>query len=150
MRTSALFRVSLLVMLPILAHGQARTVRKIRGPEKAPVAAGVSHDQCAAAVQQIARSWGSPRLRDHLHPSFPNGPELIDSIRNATLRATNVALQIEAVEGTRFIVSKDGRFTDCIADVSTRLQFDDPETGARSPGTAGRAQWRIRFDRVPQ
>lgn len=128
------------------AQAQGRTARKIRVPEKAATTSGVTPDQCRAAVHDIARRWGSENLRQALHPDFPNRSELLDAVRRSTLRGTNVALAVEAVEGTRLVPSKDGRSTDCIADVSTRLQFDDPATGQRQSGNPGRAQWRIRFE----
>jgi hypothetical protein len=143
---------ALLALVPVTVFGQGRTVRKIpKAPDKQPASTlGVTPEQCAATVQQIARTWGSNRLRDALHPSFPNAPELMDSIRQATLRGTNVALQVEAIQGTKLTQSKDGNSADCVADVSTRLQFDDPKTGQRRTGPVGRAQWRIRFERTPR
>jgi hypothetical protein len=36
-------------------------------------------------------------------------------------------------------------FADCIADVRTRLAFDDARTGLRTVRDVGRAQWRVRF-----
>lgn len=129
------------------ARAQGRTARKIRTPQKpAAGASAVTPEQCREAVHKIAGAWGSESLRLALHPDFPNRSELMDSVRRSTLRGTNVVLSVEAVEGTRFTPSKDGRSTDCIADISTRLQFDDPATGERRSANVGRAQWRIRFE----
>jgi len=135
---------AVLALLAEAAMAQGRTVRKIKGAEKT-AASTVTPEQCTAAVHQIAGRWGSEGLRDALHPDFPNRAELIDSIRRSTLRSSNVALSVEAITGTRLVAAKDGS-TDCIADVSTRLQFDDPATGQRQTGQVGRAQWRIRFE----
>jgi hypothetical protein len=136
---------------PEVVLAQGRTVRKIRTPEKPPqTVSTLASETCSAAVHFIARAWGTDRLRNALHHEFPNGPELIDSIRRLTLDATNLVLSVEAVEGMQFTQSPDGHSTDCIADVSTRLLFDDPESGERRTGSTGRAQWRIRLEQVPQ
>lgn len=148
------FRLARLALLLIIVaavpepgSGQGRSVRKIRTADKpAATATPGTAEACTAAVHQIARSWGTDALRRNLHPDFPNAPELVDSIRRATLRATNITLVVESVEGMNFTPSKDGRSTDCIAEVSTRLMFDDPQSGERRTGTTGRAQWRIRFE----
>lgn len=158
MKTSGLGRKLPALLAALLVTGllesllaQGRTVRKIKVPEKPKSGAStISPEQCREAVHKIARAWGGESLRRALHTQFPNRSELIDSVRRATLRGTNVALSVEAVEGVRFTPSKDGRSTECIADVSTRLQFDDPATGQRQSGDVGRAQWRISFATPPQ
>lgn len=145
-KLASLLAAILAVLLAQAVMAQGRTVRKIREAEKkAASTSAVAPEQCTAAVHQIARSWGSENLQKALHPEFPNRGELMDSIRRSTLRSSNVTLSVEAVTGTRLVAAKDGA-TDCIADVSTRLQFDDPATGRRQTGEVGRAQWRIRFE----
>lgn len=144
-QASALFVLLACFVAPAVM-AQGRTVRKIKGAEKTVSgASAITPEQCTAAVHQIAGRWGSDRLGEALHPEFPNRGELMDSIRRSTLRSSNVVLSVEAVTGTRMVAAKDGS-TDCIADVSTRLQFDDPTTGRRQTGEIGRAQWRIRFE----
>lgn len=133
--------------IPPMTFAQGRTLQTIvkkgaPGPQKAAPAPGL----CVAAVHHIAAAWADANLEEVLSADFPNRTQLIDAIRRASLRATNVALVVESVPTTRYspVVARDGRqVTDCVADVVTRVIWDDPVTGARQRGAEGRGQWRI-------
>lgn len=140
--------------IPSFAFAQGRTLKPIQRQQAAApaTAAPLPPEACVAAVHQIAEAWADARLEEVLHPDFPNRAELLDAIRRAALRATNVALVIESVPSTRYTPpeSRGGRqVTDCIADVVTRVMWDDPQTGKRRRGDEGRAQWQIEFELAP-
>ena len=146
---------------------QAREFEKIEVPEeqegettRAPeeIAPSLPTDQaCEEAVRAIAGAYEPGRLEEYLHEEFPNRSELLDALRRADLRVTNIELFVESVEGTRIlpwqIVEEEStdqgtRYhlaSDCVADVRTRLVFEDPETGERTVRDVGRAEWRVRF-----
>lgn len=138
------------------AWAQARSLKKIRPnpPAAAPDAtpSPMQAESCIQAVHQIAAAWSQARIDEVLHEDFPNRDELIDTIRRETVGVTNVTLTVEAVTSTSFTPAREvkgRRVTDCIADVVTRLLFDDPETGERVRREPGRAQWRIELE-LPQ
>ncbi|HUP63787.1 MAG TPA: hypothetical protein VM557_00705 [Thermoanaerobaculia bacterium] len=112
---------------------------------------------CEDAVRRVAASYEPSEIETILAANFPNRFELIDALRRASLRATNIELRVESVESTTILPweiieqrpARDGTIfilaSDCITDVRTRLIFDDPATGERTVGELGRGEWRIRF-----
>ncbi len=147
---------------PRAAVPQGRELKKIPRPPKVNEAMPLSAEQlpgsaqCEAAVRRVARAWGSAEDLDPLlMPEFPNRSQFLDATRRARLQATNIELEVEAIVGTHFtppeVVSTDEGeriVTDCIAEVTSRVIFDDPETGERITRDPGHAQWRIRFSRA--
>lgn len=152
---------ALVLCLPPALFSQGRKLKKIERPaDPAPQDSAVTGElptsqQCEEVVRRIAAAYGDVEIEEYLHQDFPNRTEFLDALRRSTLEATNVQLHVEVVEGTRFTpleqISTHDRgdlvVTDCIADVRTRLMFDDPESGERIVRDPGRGQWRIRFSR---
>jgi hypothetical protein len=202
-RAGALVSVVLLLAVSLLAQG--RKLKKIEKPASATQPVSVvplpSDEQCRAAVYEVALRYGPREIENVLHPDFPNREELIDAIRRADLRVTNVRLEVESIESTKLepwqpasaddqrasaavasgaptqeltsprpppgtststtsagtrpsttaaapVASTQVSFvSDCIADVRSRLVFEDINTGLRIVHPAGRAEWRLRFAR---
>ena len=112
-----------------------------------------TREACEAAVRRIARSYGTPQLHRELHEQFPNRYEALDALDRINVRVTDVRLDIESIEAVRIVpVGVDGGdgaqsvIADCVADVRTRLSYQDAATGDRTVRPAGRASWRIRFE----
>jgi hypothetical protein len=141
------------VLFPDRAVAQARKLNPIEKPKEGRAATGElpplpSPGVCQQFVQRAVRAWGKPELTDILDPSFPNRGELLDAIARATVRASNLELRLESIENTRYTPwqqAGNGIATDCIADVRTRVTFDDPATGQRTVRNPSRSEWRVRF-----
>ncbi|HSN67930.1 MAG TPA: hypothetical protein VLV48_01710 [Thermoanaerobaculia bacterium] len=158
----ALLAAALAGALPVSA--QARRIKKIEKPPApaaptpatpatpAPAAPAPAIDPavaapCREAVGRIAASYG-PDMGAMLHREFPNREHFLDELRRADLRATRLALIVESIESIRVEPSAEDsgvESIDCIADVRTRLTWDDPDTGERTVEEPGRAEWRIRL-----
>jgi hypothetical protein len=139
----------LLAALPPALPAQSRTLKPIKPRAAAPSATdAISRETCVAAVHRIAAAWGEGRVDEVLHPEFPNRMEVVASLRQASVAAPNRRLSVEAVPATRStaVETRGGeRVAECVADVVTRVSYDDPETGLRVQKDEGRAQWRILF-----
>jgi len=162
-RTVALAVCAASVVAALVLAQESRRIRRI--PVPATPAAGAAlnagnlpelpdSDQVEAAVRQIASSYGSERLADFLAQDFPNREEVLDTLRRVGQQATSIELYIESVEGVQ--IGPWQRAGDpaggaqpiasvCVADVRTRLAFDDPTTGQRTVRPVGRGQWQVRF-----
>ena len=158
----------------LLAQESRRLKRIERPAAQAPLYQGPAiplptREQCEAAVRRIADDYGPGGLERHLADEFPYREELLDELEKVALYATRIELDVESIESVklepwRLAVAEPGGaseppasdggmeegegvtlFSDCIADVRTRLSFDDPDTGSRTVRDVGRAQWRLRF-----
>jgi hypothetical protein len=150
--------VSILVLPPVVS-AQGRKLKKIERPPETRREPAVTDlptpQQCEQVVRIIAAAYGDVEIEEHLHRDFPYRSEFLDALKRTSLSATNVELYVEAVENTSFTPVEEIRdaqqgpifITDCIADVRTRVTFDDPQTGERVTRDPGRGQWRIRFSR---
>jgi hypothetical protein len=146
------------------AGQETRRLRRIERPAPAaplyqgPALPLPTREQCEAAVRRIAADYGPGGLEPHLAPEFPYREELLDVLERVALVATRIELRVESVESVEIepwrltprgpAGAGEGErevFSDCLADVRTRLSFDDPETARRIVRDVGRAQWRVRF-----
>jgi hypothetical protein len=143
---------------------ETRQMRRIERPTaKAPLYQGPAvplptRESCEEAVRRIADDYGPGGLERWLAPDFPNREEVLDLLEKVALYATRIELTIESIESLKIepwrvdeATSKNADqplviFSDCIADVRTRLNFDDPATGTRTVRDVGRAQWRLRYE----
>jgi hypothetical protein len=150
---------------PALVAQETRQIRRIPRPEAAappyegPAPPLPTRDECERAVRRIAADYGPGGLEQHLAPEFPYREEVLDLLEKVALYATRIELQVESIESVRVepwrqlppaagdATPRPGRVlaADCLADVRTRLTFDDPATGKRTVRDVGRAQWRLRF-----
>lgn len=152
----ALLGLLLAAAIPSDGFGQARTLKKItpKPPAETREAAPpqeevLPRDACIESVHEIAAAWGEGTIDRVLHPDFPNRTELVDAIRRASLDASNITLSVESVPSIRYTpveVRRGKRVTECIAEVVTRLLWEDPRSGERKRGGEGRAQWRIELE----
>ena len=153
--------VVIAVAIPLLAQG-----RKLKKIERPPEAAAVSpppdvplptSQQCESMIRTVVANYRPDQIEEYLHPDFPNRGQFVDAMRRVELEVTNLELRVESIESTRFTplqrIEQGGQpalVTDCIADVRTRLMFDDPDTGERTVRDPGRTELRIRFSRRAQ
>jgi hypothetical protein len=142
---------------------QGRRLRRIERPAtRGPLYAGdvplPTRASCERAVRRIAAAYRpGGELGPWLAPDFPNREELLAALERVALHATQVRLEIESIESIRVepwrvdeAKSKPRLrhlVAECVADVRTRLSFDDPATGRRAVRSVGRAQWRLRYER---
>jgi hypothetical protein len=153
------------------AAQESRQIRRIQRPEASaqpydgPAPSLPTRKECERAVRQIASDYGPGGLEQHLAPEFPYREEVLDALDKVALYATRIELVVESVESVRVepwrllppsgadATAQPGRVlaADCLADVRTRLTFDDPATGQRTVRDVGRAQWRLRIRaRLPE
>jgi hypothetical protein len=152
-------------MPSVLAAQETRQIRRIPRPEvtgqayDGPAPPLPTREECERAVRRIAADYGPGGLEQHLAAEFPYREEVLDLLEKVALYATRIELQVESIESVRVepwrllpaaagdAAAQPGRVlvSDCLADVRTRLTFDDPSTGIRTVRDVGRAQWRLRF-----
>jgi len=150
----------LLIATPLFS--QARKLKRIKRPAptvEQKAARGdlpplPDHSLCEARVREIAKSYGAGDIAHFLAADFPNRGEFLDALERARQRATSIELLIESIESTRYTTWKKEEpptgataavSTVCIAEVRTRLVFDDAETGERTVSNPSRTEWQIRF-----
>jgi hypothetical protein len=135
---------------------EARQLGRIQRPKaEAPLYTGrplalPTREACEQAVRTIAGDYRPGGLDRHLADEFLYRQELLDLLAKVAVYATRIELRVESIESVRVDPWRvaPGRKTltsDCLADVRTRLTFDDPSTGIRTVRDVGRAQWRVRF-----
>jgi len=141
---------------------ESRRLRRIPVPSPAPATAlpdGTlpalpDRDDVEAAVRRIAASYAGEKLADVLAGDFPNREEVLDTLRRLGQQATSIELLVESVESVRIgpwqpVAADSGESRTvasvCLADVRTRLAFDDPADGQRTVRPVGRGQWQVRF-----
>jgi hypothetical protein len=160
----------------IQLHAQGRKLRPIERPPAPPVAGDAAtpplplaaepataipaiaepelpeRQVCEEAVRRIAAAYRPGTLEAQLHPEFRYRHELLQALGQAELRASNLELQVEAIESIRFSApfrERDGTpAVDCFAGLHYRLLFDEPESGQRIATASGRGEWQIRFTRT--
>jgi len=147
-----------LAIFPVALDGQARRLSKIpvfkhKGESLPGAPLLPTPAECQEAVRRIAAAY-APDSVDELAPllarDFPNRSEFLDALRRADLRVSRLELRVESVERTLIQpwTHDEGPnvwSADCIADVRTRLIYDDPATGKRTVSDPDRAEWQIRF-----
>jgi len=139
----------------VLSAQETRRLGRIQRPKaEAPLYTGrplplPTREACEQAVRAIASDYRPGGLDRHLADEFPYRQELLDLLSKAAVYATRIELAVESIESVRvdpWRVGAGKKLTsDCLADVRTRLTFDDPSTGIRTVRDVGRAQWRVRF-----
>ena len=153
-----------LLLMPALSAQETRTIRRIDRPAtRAPLYEGPAiplptRESCDAAVRRIADDYGPGGLERWLAPDFPNREEVLDLLERVALYATGIELTVESIESVKIepwrvadpaAKSAGGGlliFSECVADVRTRINFDDPATGRRTVRDVGRGQWRLRYE----
>jgi len=153
-----------LLMAAALSGQETRTIRRIDRPAaRAPLYEGPAgplptRESCEAAVRGIAEDYGPGGLERWLGPDFPNREEVLDLLERVALYATRIELTVESIESVKIepwrVAEEAGKtpdggaliFSECVADVRTRISFDDPATGRKTVRDVGRAQWRLRYD----
>ena len=118
-----------------------------------------SREACEQSVRKVAAAYRPGRtLGSWLAADFPNREELLDALERAAPHATRVTLEVESIESAKIEPwrldarkSKPGEqhiVVNCVADVRTRLSYDDPASGQRVVRDVGRAQWVLRYEQV--
>lgn len=140
--------VTLVVSTGVLAQG--RRIRKIERPvaTAATTAPLPTDEQCRAAVFEVARRYSPREIATVLHPEFPNRDSLIDAMRRADLRVTNMRLEIESIESTKLLpwsepAAADRRAAAEVARAPATRQVESPRT---PPLVSGSAAGSVRGD----